>query len=50
MKRLLIIALFLVLGCEREERRFRELPAASARRNSERLVPLVPGRTPRTST
>jgi cytochrome c oxidase cbb3-type subunit 3 len=33
----------LLAACEREERRFRELPAATARRNSERLVNLVPG-------
>jgi cytochrome c oxidase cbb3-type subunit 3 len=36
----------LVLGsvaCQREERRFREMPAAAARRNTERLTTLVPG-------
>lgn len=33
----------LLVACQREERRFRELPAASARRNSERLTTLVPG-------
>src|SRR5690349_646028 len=44
MKRLMVfVALILFLGCEREERRFRELPAATARRNTERLVTLVPG-------
>jgi cytochrome c oxidase cbb3-type subunit 3 len=36
-------ALVLVVACEREERRYREMPAAAARRNSERLVSLVPG-------
>jgi cytochrome c oxidase cbb3-type subunit 3 len=41
--RLLCCALLLVAACQREERRFRELPAASARRNTERLVNLVPG-------
>ncbi len=30
-------------SCEREERRFREMPSAAARRNTERLVTLVPG-------
>jgi cytochrome c oxidase cbb3-type subunit 3 len=30
-------------SCEREERRFREMPAAAGRRNTERLVTLVPG-------
>jgi cytochrome c oxidase cbb3-type subunit 3 len=30
-------------ACQREERRFRELPAATARRNTRRLVSLVPG-------
>jgi cytochrome c oxidase cbb3-type subunit III len=39
---LVLLTLFLA-GCEREERRFRELPAATARRNTERLVNLVPG-------
>jgi cytochrome c oxidase cbb3-type subunit III len=33
----------LLLACEREERRFREMPAATARRNTERLTQLVPG-------
>ena len=37
------VLLLLLPSCEREERRFRELPAASARRNTERLVNLVPG-------
>jgi len=30
-------------ACEREERRFREMPSAAGRRNTERLVTLVPG-------
>lgn len=33
----------LVLGCEREERRFRELPAATGRTGAERLSGLQPG-------
>jgi cytochrome c oxidase cbb3-type subunit 3 len=37
-----LLALFTV-SCEREERRFREMPSAAARRNTERLVSLVPG-------
>lgn len=37
------IAILIATGCEREERRFREMPAAAARRNRERLVNLVPG-------
>ncbi|MDQ3280839.1 MAG: c-type cytochrome [Acidobacteriota bacterium] len=37
------IALFAFASCEREERRFREMPSAAARRNTERLVSLVPG-------
>ena len=32
-----------LVACEREERRFREMPAAAGRRNTERLVTLVPG-------
>ena len=36
-------ALLLLMACEREERRFREMPAGAARRNRERLVTLVPG-------
>jgi cytochrome c oxidase cbb3-type subunit 3 len=41
----LFVLLFFVLigGCEREERRFREMPAASGRRQTKRLVTLVPG-------
>ncbi|MCU1228812.1 MAG: cytochrome [Acidobacteria bacterium] len=40
----LAIAAFLMLtSCEREERRFREMPSAAGRRNTERLVTLVPG-------
>ena len=38
-----VAVLLLLTSCEREERRFRELPAAAARRNTERLVHLVPG-------
>lgn len=38
-----IVVVLTLSGCEREERRLRELPAASARRNTERLVNLVPG-------
>lgn len=41
--RIAIALLILAVGCEREERRFREMPAAAARRNTERLVRLVPG-------
>lgn len=42
---LLAIALasLILTACEREERRFRDPPAATARTNSERLVSLVPG-------
>lgn len=40
---ILALALFTALSCEREERRFREMPSAAARRNTERLVSLVPG-------
>lgn len=36
------VSVFLT-SCEREERRFREMPSAAARRNTERLVSLVPG-------
>ena len=44
MKRVLVaVALFTLVACEREERRFREMPSAAARRNTERLVSLVPG-------
>jgi len=46
MKRLLAAALALIAilsSCEREERRFREMPAAAARNNTKRLVSLVPG-------
>ncbi|HEX8170618.1 MAG TPA: c-type cytochrome [Thermoanaerobaculia bacterium] len=35
--------LIALTACEREERRFREMPPAAARRNTERLVDLVPG-------
>ena len=37
------LVLLTLASCEREERRFREMPAATARRNTERLVSLVPG-------
>jgi cytochrome c oxidase cbb3-type subunit III len=37
------LSLLTLISCEREERRFRELPAAAARRNTERLTTLVPG-------
>lgn len=37
------LGILLTVACEREERRFREMPAAAARRNTERLVNLVPG-------
>jgi len=37
------LTLLALAGCQREERRFREMPAAAARRNTERLVSLVPG-------
>jgi cytochrome c oxidase cbb3-type subunit 3 len=40
---ILVTALLTLVACEREERRFREMPAASARRNTQRLVSLVPG-------
>jgi cytochrome c oxidase cbb3-type subunit III len=44
MRRALVaVALLSVLACEREERRFREMPSAAGRRNTERLVSLVPG-------
>jgi cytochrome c oxidase cbb3-type subunit 3 len=39
----LALALPALVACEREERRFREMPAASTRKNRERLVSLVPG-------
>jgi cytochrome c oxidase cbb3-type subunit 3 len=39
----MLVAAILFSSCEREERRFREMPAAAARRNRERLVNLVPG-------
>jgi cytochrome c oxidase cbb3-type subunit III len=42
-KLLIASALLVSIACEREERRFRELPAASARHTRERLVSLVPG-------
>jgi len=38
-----LIALAALGGCRREERRYREMPAAAARPNTERLVSLVPG-------
>jgi cytochrome c oxidase cbb3-type subunit 3 len=38
-----LIATVALTSCEREERRFREMPAAAGRRNTERLVTLVPG-------
>ena len=37
------LALLALSACEREERRFREMPAASARKSTERLTNLVPG-------
>jgi cytochrome c oxidase cbb3-type subunit 3 len=37
------LLLLLSSACEREERRFREMPSAAARRNTQRLVSLVPG-------
>jgi cytochrome c oxidase cbb3-type subunit 3 len=44
MKRAAIILLLLAaISCEREERRFREMPSAAGRRNTERLTSLVPG-------
>ena len=44
MKKIVTAALLLtVIACEREERRFHQAPAAAARRNTERLVSLVPG-------
>ena len=39
----LALAALVLVACEREERRFREMPSAAARRNSERLTTLVPG-------
>jgi cytochrome c oxidase cbb3-type subunit 3 len=41
--RAIILLMLVALGCEREERRFREMPAATARRNTERLTTLIPG-------
>lgn len=42
-----LVVLALASGCEREERRFRELPAATGRTGAERLSSLQPGtRTP----
>ena len=38
-----VLVLLTLPGCEREERRFREMPSAAARRNTQRLVSLVPG-------
>jgi cytochrome c oxidase cbb3-type subunit III len=35
--------LLLVIACEREERRFREMPSAAARTSTKRLVSLVAG-------
>lgn len=45
MRRAAIVVVLLLFSvtCEREERRFREMPSAAARRNTERLVSLVPG-------
>lgn len=45
MRRALIVMLALAatLSCEREERRFREMPPATARHYRERLVSLTPG-------
>ena len=43
MKKLAAAALLLLVACNREERRFREMPSATARRNTERLTTLVPG-------
>jgi cytochrome c oxidase cbb3-type subunit 3 len=44
MNRVAIALLLLTtLSCEREERRFREMPSAAGRRNTERLVSLVAG-------
>ena len=40
---IVLLALVVLTACEREERRFREMPAAAGRRNTERLVTLVPG-------
>ena len=37
------IACLLALGCEREERRYKELPAAASRETSVRVSPLEPG-------
>lgn len=43
MRRALWMAMLLIAACQREERRFRELPPATARHNAERLVSLSPG-------
>jgi cytochrome c oxidase cbb3-type subunit 3 len=40
---IIVLVVLFVVSCEREERRFREMPAAAARRNTERLTSLVPG-------
>ena len=42
-KRIAILVLLALTSCQGEERRFRELGAASSRPDSERLVSLVPG-------
>jgi cytochrome c oxidase cbb3-type subunit 3 len=39
----LALAALMTTGCEREERRFREMPSAAARHDTKRLVNLVPG-------
>ena len=43
LRLIVLLALIGLAACEREERRFREMPAAAGRRNTERLVTLVPG-------
>lgn len=44
MRKVLAASLLLLLiACEREQRRFREMPSAAAPPNRERLVSLVPG-------
>ncbi|MCU1348011.1 MAG: cytochrome c class [Acidobacteria bacterium] len=45
MRRLIAASLLLLaaVGCEREERRFREPPGATQRSSTKRLVSLVPG-------
>jgi cytochrome c oxidase cbb3-type subunit 3 len=40
---ILVTMLAVAAGCEREDRRYRELPAASNRETAVRLVPLEPG-------